>query len=55
MKKDTGKSFPKHGRDSKPILKGEGIPKEGKKHSGGKIGMSDLRGTLYNGHTKPTC
>lgn len=55
MKSHKGKSFPNHGRDSKPIVKGEGIPKEGSKHTGGTIGMKNLKGTLYNGHTKPTC
>ena len=50
--KHGSNSFPSHGRDSKPIMKGEGIPKEGSKYSGSKIGMSNLRGTLYNGHTK---
>jgi len=55
MKKSSGKSFPKHSRDAKPIMKDEGIPKEGKKHSGSKIGMPKLSGTLYNGNTKPTC
>ena len=53
--KHGSNAFPKHSRDSKPIVKGEGIPKEGEKHSGSKIGMSNLRGTLYNGHTKPGC
>ena len=45
-KKPGGKSFPKHARDPKPDYK-DGIPKEGSKMSGSKIGMKNLSGTLY--------